>query len=211
MKTVLSLCDHTGNMVRDWADAGYRCVCVDLQHPPGSTVEGSITFMGGDVLEYCPPRDVAILFAFPPCTNTAVSGARWFREKGLRGLIEALTVFNRCVEMAEELGCPYLIENPVSTVSSYYRKPDFTFHPNEYAGYENGSNDTYTKKTCLWTGNGFVMPEKRPLAVTDTRIHYASPGPERANFRSMTPRGFARAVYEEMSKRIAPITESRRT
>lgn len=34
------------------------------------------------------------------------------------------------------------------------------------------------------------------LGAPDNRIHMAPPGDERANFRSATPRGFARAVYE---------------
>ena len=42
------------------------------------------------------------------------------------------------------------------------------------------------------------MPEpcKDPtLGPPDHRIHTAPPGPERANFRSATPMGFARAVF----------------
>lgn len=34
------------------------------------------------------------------------------------------------------------------------------------------------------------------LGAPDNRIHFASPGPERANFRSATPMGFARAVFD---------------
>jgi hypothetical protein len=34
------------------------------------------------------------------------------------------------------------------------------------------------------------------LGPPDDRIHKAPPGPERANFRSATPKGFARAVFE---------------
>jgi hypothetical protein len=33
------------------------------------------------------------------------------------------------------------------------------------------------------------------LGEPDNRIHTASPGPERANFRSATPMGFAQAMY----------------
>jgi hypothetical protein len=57
----------------------------------------------------------------------------------------------------------------------------------------------YTKKTCLWTGNGFVMPDfihiTEPEGVT-AKIHEMSPGDDRANQRSETPAGFARAVFE---------------
>lgn len=38
------------------------------------------------------------------------------------------------------------------------------------------------------------------LGAPDNRIHYASPGPDRANFRSATPKGFARAVFDANAK-----------
>jgi len=92
-----------------------------------------------------------VLFAFPPCTTVAVSGARWFKGKGLGGLIEALQLFDVSLRLAEWTRAPYMIENPVSTVSTYWRKPDYTFDPFEFAGYA-GPADAYTKRTCLWTG-----------------------------------------------------------
>jgi hypothetical protein len=100
------------------------------------------------------------------------------------------------VEICETIGAPYMIENPVSMISTYWRKPDFTFHPYHFAGH--CEDDYYTKKTCLWTGNGFVMPEWTydPIRRADDRIHKAPPSAERKNFRSATPMGFARAVFE---------------
>jgi hypothetical protein len=87
-----------------------------------------------------------------------------------------------------------MIENPVSTISTYWRKPDHTFHPWQYSGLN--ADDCYTKKTCLWTGKGFVMPEPDHTedVTPDDRIHKAAPGPERASFRSRTPQGFSMAV-----------------
>jgi hypothetical protein len=35
------------------------------------------------------------------------------------------------------------------------------------------------------------------LGEPDNRIHTAPPGPDRANFRSATPAGFAKAVFQE--------------
>lgn len=80
------------------------------------------------------------------------------------------------------------------------------FDPFEYGGYLGGEGDGYTKRTCLWTGNGFVMPVPQrdgSLGAPDNRIHFASPGPERANFRSATPMGFARAVFDANHKENA--------
>ena len=194
---VLSLCDFTGAMVEPWIAAGYEAWCVDLQHTADREIPGA-RLVVDDVRTWTPPRrQWAAVFAFPPCTNLAVSGARWFQSKGLRGLIDALEVVEACRAICEGSGAPWMLENPVSTLSTYWRKPDHTFHPWQYAGLEPG--DHYTKKTCLWTGGGFVMPEPCPLDTGDApddRIHKAAPGPERANFRSATPRGFARAVFK---------------
>src|SRR6266403_4382795 len=92
---VISLFDYTTNMVRPWAGAGFVCYCVDLKHRAGEQREGNIVCVGADILDWLPRyADVKILFAFPPCTHVAVSGARWFRDKGLGALVEALRLFD---------------------------------------------------------------------------------------------------------------------
>lgn len=198
---MLSLCDRTGVMARPWAEAGYDAVAVDVQHSiyPKTDRHG-VMLVRGDVLHYLPPRaEIAFVAAFPPCTDLAVSGAKHYRAKGLRRRGEAIALVGACLELAEHLGAPYCIENPVGILSTHWRKPDHVFHPYEYGGYPGGEDDGYTKKTCLWTGGGFVMPPKRPIALdpeTHDRIHKAPPSPERADLRSMTPMGFARAVFE---------------
>ena len=193
--TVLSLCDRTGNMVRPWAEAGYECICVDIQHD-GIRTEGNITFIGADVRFWMPPpRKYEIVFAFPPCTNLAVSGARWFTDKGMGGLMEALEIVEACRRICEWSEAPWMIENPVSTISSYWRKPDHTFDPCDYGGYLNPPGDAYTKRTCLWTGGGFTMPPRMPVTPCEgSKMHRLPPSADRGDLRSVTPRGFARAV-----------------
>ena len=195
---VISLFDYTGHMVTPWAEAGCRCCCVDLQHPAGETRCGNVTLVGADVREWLPTfGPVRILFAFPPCTDVAASGARWFKDKGLGSLIRALQLFDAAVRLAEWTGAPYLIENPVSTLSTYWREPDHTFDSCDYGGYLTPPGDVYTKKTCLWTGNGFVMPRPRRVPPKEgSRMYRFGPSPGRANLRSATPKGFARAVCE---------------
>lgn len=195
---VLSLCDLTTNMLKPWADAGYRCIAIDIQHPEGVSIRDGIEMVGADITEYLPPLgDYAICFAFPPCTHLAVSGARWFPRKGLGALCEALRIVEVCRRICEWTGAPYLIENPVSTLSTYWRKPDYTFNPCDYGGYLNPPGDHYTKKTCLWVGNGFIMPAKLPVEpISGSKMHRLPPSPERANLRSATPLGFAHAVFE---------------
>lgn len=197
----VSLYDLTGAMMRPWAEAGYDVLCVDIQHPEGLRHEGWRWTLGADLrapfvlphhFEAC---NIGLVSAFPPCDHLAVSGARWFAGKGLRKLALSIDLFATAAEFCESSCAPYIIENPVSTISTYWRKPDHTFHPWYYTGLE--PLDSYTKKTCLWTGGGFVMPDPCPLPgiTPDDRIHKAVPGPDRANFRSATPMGFARAVF----------------
>ncbi len=193
---IISLFDFTGVMVKPWAEAGHLCYCVDIQHDKGERREGNIVYVGADVHAWIPPQGrIAAVFCFPPCTHLAVSGARWFVGKGLRPLGESILLFAKAAEICEWSEAPYLIENPVSTISSYWRKPDHSFDPCDYG-------DPYTKRTCLWTGGGFVMPPKNRVEPTDgSKMHLLPPGPDRANLRSATPPGFARAVFEANSRR----------
>jgi phage N-6-adenine-methyltransferase len=195
---VLSLFDRTGNLVRPWAEAGFECIAVDLQHPPGQTRRGLVTYIGADLRGWWPPlRRYKIVLAQPPCTNLAVSGAAQFRQKGIDGLTAGLELVQAARRICEWSEVPWLIENPTSILSSHWREPDFVFHPHEFGGYLGGQNDGYTKRTCLWTGGGFRFPEKRPIPVTRPNfIHHMSPSPDRGDLRSITPPGFSRAVFE---------------
>lgn len=197
MKTVLSLCDHSGVMVDPWLRNGFECWVVDIKHPPGETRHGNLIQVGADIHRWNPPRrDWGIVFAFPPCTNLAVSGARWFKEKGLRGLIDGLELVERCREICESSRCPWAIENPVSTLSTYWRKPDHIFNPCDFGGYLEPLGDAYTKKTCLWTGSGFRFPKPLPVEPLEgSRMHLLPPSEDRGAKRSLTPRGFAEAVF----------------
>ena len=202
--TVISLCDRTGQMVAPWAEAGWDCLCLDLQHSiRRDRVEGRVTYRWADVRSVTPAElpQPAIIFAFPPCTHLAVSGARDFAKKGLQGLIDGLQVVEACRKLCEWYGVPWMLENPVSRLSSCWRKPDHIFQPWEYG-------DLHSKATCLWTGGGFAMPtpihESEPAGVEQT-IWKMTPGPDRANKRAETPPGFARAVFQANEPRLMKV------
>ena len=201
-QTILSLFDYSGNMVQPWAEAGYECICVDVKHADrdGNQIRPNIRVVGADIHDYLPPRrEYAMVFAFPPCTNLAVSGARWFKQKGLTGLAEAIELVEQARKICEWADAPWMIENPVSTLSTYWRDPDYTFHPYEYDGYTNEDN-AYSKKTCLWTSDDFVMPDIDAAEEYDDRIHKMPPSENRSEKRAETPMGFARAVFQANAK-----------
>jgi len=225
-KIVISLYDFTGEALKPWAEAGYECYAYDIQH--GVRMEhfasgGVIFYLHADLHDFSTHQDLFFRFnghkvvfgmAFPVCTDLAVSGAAWFKKKA-----EADPLFQQraaqhaidCAGLFDDLGCPYFVENPVSVLATKWRKPDHTFHPYEYGGYIAKNNaqhprwpdyiadrDAYPKKTCLWTGNGFVMPPKVPVEpeTGHSRQHLKLGGKsaKTKNIRSATPRGFAIAV-----------------
>jgi hypothetical protein len=203
---VISLCDLTGQFVAPWVEAGYRAVLVDPQHvttrQEGPVLKLAMTI--GEAMprlgEYLRGNEVSLVAGWPPCTDMAVSGARWFEAKRQADPMfqaKAVAVAEQCRVVGQLSGAPWLVENPVSVLRRVFGRADYIFDPADYTAFEPADN--YTKKTCLWTGGGFVMPAPQrdmSLGAPDDRIHKAPPGPERANFRSATPMGFARAVFQ---------------
>lgn len=227
---VWSLFCGSGIMGLPWAEAGYEVFCfnsddgdhgdyeVKMRHPNMTYVNFWIDENfdpEGFYLDLCHPIGKPdIIFAFPPCTDLAVSGAAHFKKKAEKDPLfqeKAVNTAKVAAKLANKYNCPYMIENPVSVLSSKWRKPDHIFHPYEYGGYlpEDDVNpffpeyinarDAYPKKTCLWVGNGFKMPVKMPVPIDDgySTQHQKLGGKSTKTklIRSLTPRGFARAVY----------------
>ena len=225
-KAVISLFDLTGEMVKPWAKT-HTTFCFDMQHPDGTLVYPHRRTVGGDASTWGEPiakifaaYDVAMVFGFPPCTDLAISGNRWRVAKAAANpnyLAEAMALVYIARGYGEQYGVPFMIENPVSVISSEWKKPTHIFQPCDFGGYLPESDvsphpdiiparDAYTKKTCLWTGNGFMMPEAwpvDPVKYTDSNgLNYSGPAWKLGgrslrtkNIRSATPRGFAKAVF----------------
>lgn len=221
---VWSLFDGSGLMVQPWAEAGHTCYCFNYDGADhgnyarlGAKVEHeNIRYIDAWInnkFDFGIAPD--IIFAFPPCTDLAVSGSRHFeakRKKNSTFQVEAAITCKVAARLAKKYNVPYMIENPVSVLSSLWRKPDYVFNPNEYGGYLPGGDthpmfpdviparDAYVKKTCLWVGNGFIMPDVAVVAADSVdNPGWAKLGGKSARtktIRSLTPRGFAKAVYE---------------
>ena len=202
---VISLYDFTGEALKPWADAGYECYAFDIQH---DWYESTKVYSQKHIDESIEYRHV--------CTDMAVSGAAHFKRKAELDpdfQTKAINYAVDCAMLFEDLGVPYFIENPVSVLATKWRKPDHRFHPYEYGGYIPDDQlehprwpeyiaprDAYPKKTCLWTGNGFVMPDKVSVTVKQgyAKQHLKLGGKSQRtkDIRSATPRGFAIAIYE---------------
>jgi len=229
-EVAIFLCVLTGIMARPWVEGGYDVILVDPQHPEGIHTEGQITKVG-HVIDHVATwnllravikgREVVFVAGFPVCTDLAVSGTSRWEEKRQRDVhfqAKAMQLVHECRVIGELSGAPWMFENPVSAISSIYRKPDYTFNPYEYGGYLPANDnhpfypeyfpprDAYGKKTCLWTGGGFRMPKPKPVPLAEDQLEgqgqskahnkLGGKSEKTKNIRSATPRGFAVAVYK---------------
>jgi hypothetical protein len=226
--TIISLYDFTGEAVKPWAFVGFNCVCFDNQHSrikPNVVKHGfgTISFIHADlydravlseiVKEYL--NEVFLLMAFPVCTDMAVSGSKHFESKRADDplfQVHATDHVRMCETIGKAFKCPYIIENPRSVLSTFYRKPDYSFEPFEFGDYipddeaEHpvwpeyiAAKDAYPKTTYLWTGGNWTMPEKKPVFVpegySDQFKKLGGKSMKTKNIRSATPRGFAIANF----------------
>jgi hypothetical protein len=195
--------DHSDAHPQYLGNPGLRRYNVDLSGPCG--IVDVAERLHADGLEY-----PSLVISFPPCTDLAVSGARHWKAKETHDpAFQQKAV--RMAKLASLWGCPYIIENPVSRLATLWRPADHYWHPADYAGYcPKGPHpefpniipeqDRYNKKTGSWVGNGFVMPEPKALSVHLTdNPGWSKLGGKSARtkyIRSLTPRGFAQAIYE---------------
>lgn len=225
MKKAIFLYDFTGIMAQPWLDAGYECWCFDGQHHEGITRDGNHIKVGmwfepmgifnqTDEIVKMVGDNVCFVFGFPECTQLAVSGAAHFEKKRKENPLfqwEAIQLAHLVRLVGDAYKVPWAFENPVSVISSQWRKPDFSFNPYEYGGYLPVDDihptypeyikprDAYPKKTCIWYGNGFIEPERLPVecepGYSDQHKKLGGKSLKTKNIRSATPRGFAKAVF----------------
>lgn len=189
--TILSLFDYTGNWSKPYRDNGYKVIQIDIK-------------LGTDILTFnyqAIPEVYGILCAVP-CTDFAVSGARWFAEKDRDGRTQkSIELVKKSLEIINYFNPHFwALENPVGRIHKLIPqlgKPLLIFNPCDYG-------DAYTKKTCLW--GKFNIPIENPVQP----VYHYSAGKKSSHLwkklggksektkelRSQTPMGFARAFYE---------------
>lgn len=194
----LVACERSG-VVRDaLIRAGHDAFSNDLE---GIDPEGDYTgqHLYGDARWFLtPPYRWDALIAFPPCTDLAVSGARYFAEKRRDGRQA------RALELVRDLlnaDVPRIaLENPVGVISTAIRKPDQIIHPWQFGHAE-------SKTTCLWLKGLPPLTAKHvlePPRVVDGRARWEnqtdsgqnrmSPSPRRPVARGRTYPGIAAAM-----------------
>lgn len=220
--TVVSLFDTTGYAVEPFTKRGALTYIIDILNvgDRAKNPRASVTLDWDILASVYMIADIGpnLIFGFPPCTDLAVSGSRHFeakREKNPHFQDEAVALARTVEEVGALTGSPWFVENPVSVLSSLWRKPDLSFHPHEYGGYlpEHDihpdypdfipSRDAYKKLTCYWTGNGFAMPKKKPVPIVhDEEFNFQTQflggkSIKTKIIRSATPRGLFEGLAQK--------------
>ena len=189
---VLVACEESQEVCKAFRALGHEAYSCDIEPCSGGHPEWHLQV---DALEIIKMR-WDLIIAHPPCTDLAVSGGRWFAEKRANGRQQAaIDFFMRFVNA----DCEHIaVENPVSIMSTKYRKPDQIIQPWMFGHPEK-------KATCLWlkglptlTPTDDVSEYMKKLPKNQqNRLYYLPPGPDRAKLRSKTFPGVARAMAQQ--------------
>lgn len=190
---VLIACEYSGKVRSAFEKMGHFAVSCDLlpTEKPGFHYQCDVF----DIIN----EGWDLMVAHPPCTDLAVSGAAWFKEKIADGRQQRALDFVQALMAAP---IPMIaIENPISVISSKIRKPDQIIQPWMFGHKE-------TKATCLWLkGLPKLVPttdlKEETMALPRKermRLHYLPPSADRWKIRSETFQGIADAMANQWGK-----------
>lgn len=135
-----------------------------------------------------------MLIAFPPCTDLAKSGARWWPEKAADGRQQASARF--FIQLAEANISKVAVENPVGFMNTNYRKADQIIQPYWFG-------DPWKKETCLWLKG---LPPLKPTNIVNPEGYWVGGDAKKygknrnPKERSRTFKGIAEAMAEQWGK-----------
>ncbi|KAA2245513.1 DNA cytosine methyltransferase [Chitinophaga agrisoli] len=201
-RLIISLYDFTGNWVKDYIDAGYPVMLWDKK------IEGDILEGFSKLLSEIEDTGLKVhgVFAACPCTDFCASGARWWAAKDepqtgyepFESPTELSIFLVLIVLHFVDIVKPkfWVIENPKGRIEKLipelipYRR--MGFNPCDFG-------DPYTKYTILWGEFNQHLSGQSALPLYGSLMHNIGPSAKRAEIRSTTPRGFARAFFEANS------------
>lgn len=179
---ILVGCEESQEVCKAFRAKGHEAYSCDLLPCSGGHPEWHLQM---DIFEAINSREYDLKIGFPPCTDLAVSGARWFEEKRKNGSQQkSIDFFLRIAS------CFDVLENPIGIMSTIYRKPDQIIQPWQFGHGE-------TKSTCLWL-NG--LPKLIPTNIVsgrEQRIWKLPPSENRSKLRSKTFPGIAKAMADQ--------------
>ena len=194
---VLIACEESQTVCKAFRERGHEAYSNDLIPCSGGHPEWHLQMDAVKAL-YMHKWDLVI--AHPPCTRLANSGVMWLEKRNYwNELYEGAKFFNHFT-LYGKLGHKICIENPIphKYAVELIGKYNQLIQPYQFG-------HTERKATCLWlfglpdlkhTNNVYSEMIKLPKSEQQ-KIHYCSPGPERAKIRSKTFPGIAAAMAEQ--------------
>lgn len=194
---VLVACEESQEVCKAFRARGHEAFSCDIIEPSGGHPEwhikgdvlpllnGNCTFQTLDTHTHTQDGQWDMIIAFPPCTNLAVSGARWFPEKQKDFRQQKSVAFFMHFVLAH---CDRIaVENPIGIMSNIYKKPTQIIQPYEYGH--------HTKKsTCLWLKG---LPKLKPTNIVEPEIiEYHSKSGKPVRFG----KGIGQAIGEDGKK-----------
>lgn len=200
MKTLLSLFDYSGNWAKPFADAGWNVILWDIKHTCNNfdrfkAIEDACAeYFYENIFDNYGTVDGVL--AAVPCTDFAVSGARWFKEKDANGsTAKSIDLVWQTIRIID-LCMPdfWVIENPISRIHNLVPeigKPKMYFNPCDFG-------EPYTKKTALYGDFNTSLKKNKVEPTQGSKMHrlYGGKSERTKELRSVTPVGFAIAFYE---------------
>lgn len=225
---VLIACEESQTVTKEFRKLGFEAYSCDILPCSGGHPEWHFQ---GDIFEQL-EKKWDLMIAHPPCTYLAVSGAKWFYHPEDKNLPKAKRRPHprfpdrrdhqkQALKFFKSLATANIkyiaVENPISVISTMWRKPDQIVQPYMFG-------DEATKTTCLWLKN---LPKLEPTKIVGKgeRIIFKSgksqpkwysdalsnsiSAEQRRTLRSKTFIGFAKAmasqwgryVYEELKSK----------
>ena len=215
---VLVACEESQRVCIAFRERGHEAYSCDIMECSGGhpewhilgdavpLVNGNCTFKTMDGTDHTIEGNWDLIIAHPPCTDLAVSGARWFPEKQKDFRQQKACVFFMQMALAD---CDRIaVENPIGIMSSVYRKPDQIIQPYQFGHH-------VRKATCLWLKgllplvptnvvdpgeldeHGFTVGGAMQMARDENGKIISWNDPRTAKIRSKTFPGIAKAMAEQ--------------
>jgi len=197
-KIILDLCGGSGAWSKPYKDAGY-----DVR---------LITLPDNDIRFYKPTNESIFgILAAPPCTEFSIA-----RNNKQSNFEIGMEIVNHCLRIIKQSRPLFwCLENPKGFLRKFLGHPVFSFQPWEFG-------DPWTKRTDLWgdfnlpkiiynewgdvpkNHNLYIRPfrEKPSIAFLHKSAQQFIPSFKNfnpktdADFRAITPQGFAKAFFE---------------
>lgn len=227
---VLIACECSQTVCKAFRFIGHEAYSCDIEPCYGGYPEWHIQKDVLKILEHCSvsfsTQDGAyhtvdkwdLIIAHPPCTylSNAATSKHSLKSTTLEEINERTAKRIQAQEFFMQFtkaNCDKIaIENPVGVMSTVYRKPDQIIEPYQFAESEEDKENYVTKRTCLWLKglpllktNSLQRPNNKELfgvwsngkaRCWNDRIYSKN----RANIRSKTFSGIARAMAEQWGK-----------